>query len=303
MEKASSRTVPRVFHEDDYVTGERLSGFADVSLYERQYVERFPALRQYARHIVYLNEPLESGSASHALLRTSRVFFTRVDWLSYFVETVLPVVETEVILITHMSDMTSGMHEALVGSTKLAKWYGCNMRPSHKTEALPLGLENPGMWNRTDFHQIYRASSTAKTELLHVYFDVMTNKPVRAGVLRALNRNGFKMNPKRSWDRYIEELSRHKYCACPRGNGIDTHRVWECLYLGVVPVVERVPELYIWYKDLPILWVESFTMVTVEFLHDNYDSVRQKQQHSLLRSTASMRFLRKTILRRAQRLY
>jgi hypothetical protein len=32
---------------------------------------------------------------------------------------------------------------------------------------------------------------------------------------------------------------RYKYVICPRGNGIDTHRVWEALYLGVVPVVHH----------------------------------------------------------------
>ena len=26
-------------------------------------------------------------------------------------------------------------------------------------------------------------------------------------------------------------------CLCPEGNGMDTHRFWECVYLKVVPIV------------------------------------------------------------------
>lgn len=36
---------------------------------------------------------------------------------------------------------------------------------------------------------------------------------------------------------YLEELVKYKYCFCPRGNGLDTHRFWESIYLGVVPIV------------------------------------------------------------------
>jgi hypothetical protein len=49
--------------------------------------------------------------------------------------------------------------------------------------------------------------------------------------------------------------------ACPRGNGLDTHRVWEALYLGAVPVLERSP-LDPLYSDLPVLLVDSLKGLT-----------------------------------------
>jgi hypothetical protein len=33
--------------------------------------------------------------------------------------------------------------------------------------------------------------------------------------------------------------STFQFIACPRGNGTDTHRFWEALYRGSVPVVKR----------------------------------------------------------------
>ncbi len=38
---------------------------------------------------------------------------------------------------------------------------------------------------------------------------------------------------------YARRASTYRYIACPRGAGIDTHRFWETLYRGSVPVVER----------------------------------------------------------------
>ena len=40
----------------------------------------------------------------------------------------------------------------------------------------------------------------------------------------------------------LAELSAYRFCFCIRGNGLDTHRFWESLYLGVIPVVLQTPE-------------------------------------------------------------
>ena len=37
--------------------------------------------------------------------------------------------------------------------------------------------------------------------------------------------------------RFAQEMNEYKFVACPRGNGIDTHRFWETLYRGSVPIV------------------------------------------------------------------
>lgn len=32
---------------------------------------------------------------------------------------------------------------------------------------------------------------------------------------------------------------KYKFVACPRGNGVDTHRIWEVLYRGSIPIVKK----------------------------------------------------------------
>jgi len=68
---------------------------------------------------------------------------------------------------------------------------------------------------------------------------------------------------------YYDTLKNFKYCISPRGAGIDTHRIYESLIYGVIPVVKSC-ELDDLYKNFPILLVDDWSQVTREFLEDNY---------------------------------
>ena len=63
---------------------------------------------------------------------------------------------------------------------------------------------------------------------------------------------------------YCNDILNHKYVLCPEGNGIDTHRLWETLYLGSIPVVlhNNVNDSF---KDMPIMILNNWS----EF-EDNY---------------------------------
>jgi len=60
--------------------------------------------------------------------------------------------------------------------------------------------------------------------------------------------------PKRD---YFIELAKHKSCICPRGNGIDTHRLWESIYLNVIPIV--VKNDFINIENLPIIILDDWS--------------------------------------------
>jgi len=69
---------------------------------------------------------------------------------------------------------------------------------------------------------------------------------------------------------YLNGLISHKFSLCPRGNGIDTHRIWESLYCRTIPVV-RYEKAHRNFKDLPILFVDDWSVVTEDFLNKEYD--------------------------------
>ena len=63
-------------------------------------------------------------------------------------------------------------------------------------------------------------------------------------------------NIKLSKEEYFKELKRHKYAICPRGNGLDTHRLWECLYLDVIPIMLKSDSTNI--SGLPIIYLDKW---------------------------------------------
>jgi len=69
--------------------------------------------------------------------------------------------------------------------------------------------------------------------------------------------------------RYLDGIYRHKFVACPRGNGIDTVRLWDSLVLRSVPIVRRCHAMS-FFEALPILWVDDWAGLTAEYLEGEY---------------------------------
>ncbi len=65
-----------------------------------------------------------------------------------------------------------------------------------------------------------------------------------------------------------------RYALCPRGCGVDTHRFYECIYLGCVPIVVRTHTVFdrLYHPDtgFPCLVVERWADVTDELLDASY---------------------------------
>ena len=77
-----------------------------------------------------------------------------------------------------------------------------------------------------------------------------------------------------------------RYALCPRGCGVDTHRFYECIYLGCVPIVVRTntvfDRLYAPDTGFPCLVVERWADVTEELLDRSYPEcfVRMREFHA-----------------------
>ena len=65
---------------------------------------------------------------------------------------------------------------------------------------------------------------------------------------------------------------------CPRGCGIDTYRLWDCIMLGCIPIVEKYESHNSW-NDLPILFLDNirdYELLTEDFLNRKYDKFLEK---------------------------
>ena len=165
-------------------------------------------------------------------------WFCKSDWIEHFFRELAP--KTPFVLFTGDSDRA--VDRRFIRSLRrrsLVAWFASNPTFEHpKLLGLPLGLGDPSAvhGDAGDAVRAARNANPPKTRLLEVSFDVKTNPHER---LACLAETRLELDPPAGTGEYLERLASTYFCVAPRGNGIDTHRMWEALYLRTVPVVTR----------------------------------------------------------------
>jgi len=135
---------------------------------------------------------------------------------------------------------------------QIVKWFAQNANYNHTDLIpIPIGLENhhgpsrgssidPEYLNKLDDINLTNISSKDKnTEKIYSNFgDTHTNRSNVRNFLISSNL-AYLENEKLSYGNFLNKISDFLFIASPRGNGIDTHRTWEALYMGSIPIVER----------------------------------------------------------------
>ena len=76
--------------------------------------------------------------------------------------------------------------------------------------------------------------------------------------------------------KYLMQCRSSNFVLCPQGNGVDTHRLWETLYMGGVPIIKRNPMLTNLVDGLPIIQVDSWKQInSVKFLEEQWHQVQE----------------------------
>ena len=77
-----------------------------------------------------------------------------------------------------------------------------------------------------------------------------------------------------SLDVLRQNYTQYRFVMSPRGNGLDTHRLWEVLYYGGIPIV-KTSSLDRLYDGLPVLVVPEFRDLCQDgFLEEAYSRLR-----------------------------
>jgi len=151
-------------------------------------------------------------------------------------------------------------------------------RMSEQVRPLPIGVEDfsyarNGMpWN---FHV---GSEQHKSETLLVG-PFRPTSPSRARLLEIASstKHCTVIHERLPALRYAILSTRHRYVACPEGNGFDTHRFWETLYRGSIPVVIDSQFMKNW-RDLgiPMVALNDWTEIDqlpAKSLAGDFDSI------------------------------
>jgi hypothetical protein len=180
----------------------------------------------------------------------------------------------ETLIVTGHSDYP--IVDSLIALYPNTRWFGTNNQ-STRAQGIPLGITNNT--HESELHPIYGN--------LDIMVDVVS-KPRNIRNLVYMNfvigtypherQMVWNMFQGKSWvttgtsiasldgrKTFLEEIRNHSFVLCPRGNGVDTHRLWETLYMGSIPIV-RKDIAHSGWTDLPIVFVDSWEEVTEDFL-------------------------------------
>lgn len=179
------------------------------------------------------------------------------------------------ILIFHNSDYNfEKEHLRLFELDKLKRIYTQNMNVlNDNVIPLPIGIAN-SKWDHGNlkvWKKILKSNISKKNNNIFFNFSINTNKKLRKECYKKVIRKKIPFLENRKYSQYLRTLVSYKYCICPEGNGIDTHRFWECLYLKVIPICKRNVLVEYFSKFLPVIILDDWDDLNLEDLINEYE--------------------------------
>lgn len=179
------------------------------------------------------------------------------------------------ILVSHNADQEiDERFTSIFSAQNLLFWHAQNVLiKNKKLGGLPIGFAN-SMWKHGDIDVIQRIGGLEidKVRDFYFYFSMHTNKAKREDCRRKIEGSGLTFDmPLSNYETYLRHLATHKYSICPPGNGVDSHRIWECLYLNVIPVLLRSEFSERVCRRFPCILLDDWRDFNADDLLDSYE--------------------------------
>lgn len=221
-----------------------------------------------------LDSHLNKWELNDDLLNNNAIIFCRLEYLNKL-SSYIKKSSKNYILITHDSDklLNNERFENIPNIVK--KCFSINAIHNHKNLInIPLGLENEIVshkpLSRIDYKWLRKnlsglASREKRKDVVYCNWQNRTHATRKniVNTLKSTDVNIIQDGGLTQYE-YYERLASYKFVICPRGNGVDTHRLWETLYVGSIPVIIDHPT----YKNfnLPIVRLKKWEDLTQELL-------------------------------------
>lgn len=199
-------------------------------------------------------------------------------------------------LLTHQSDKPITKKLFLSKPDCISLWLGINVEYEDKNLIpIPIGLSNEHPKN-VNYSDIKFINKNEKEKLIYINFNENTNLKHRKNLYNNFEKHYWATveNANLTKQQYINNLNQHIFNLCPWGNGIDTHRFWESIYLGAIPITQK----HITYnaaRGLPHLVVEDYSVINFEFLKNNNTNDQLIFENEKLKVSYWINFLNLTV--------
>jgi hypothetical protein len=169
-----------------------------------------------------------------------------------------------------------------------------------KASFIPIGIANR-QWphGNPEFIKNVNRPINKQNEII-CSFKVSTNTTIRANCLTKIKKLGIDNIHFSTQQEYVTSLASYKFCICPEGNGTDTHRFWESLFLETIPIVVRTPLTeQIYRSGIPCVLIDSWDTFDSNSLPE-YSSFKFDETYY---NTISFMRVRTDILNKVSTLY
>lgn len=226
----------------------------------------------------YTNKNFEGGE----------IVFCKIDEVLNFFEK-LRLTRKRIILITAEGDKPCDAFSQKFIPANVVHWFSTNVIDRHpKVSAIPLGLGTPNdlVTLSSEALKFSLEKSIKRDQWLYVGFRPETNKGIRQKIFqefqtRALHESWITFEDpslQKGPNSFLKNLYSHRFILCPPGNGVDTHRLWEALAAGAFPVALYSQALSP-FQDLPILFVDHFSDLSLDLLHNQLPYLEEKRDN------------------------
>lgn len=231
---------------------------------------------QYLKHCNKKFKPTAYDLTYNTIIEDGDVWLIKTDYIEEFCKFASSF-DGKINIVVQHSDIafSKEIYKIIPKCVKTIFTINCNIKENNVVP-IPLGLGpkfGRGAPNIVDIQDT--AKNSNKNKLLYLNFRTNTFPQERIPVYTyfenlAKNNSWITIgNIDSNYDNYrtyLSDLTNHKFCICPRGNGIDTHRLWECLYSKTIPIVRYDDYAHYNFKDLPILFVDYWNDISIELL-------------------------------------
>lgn len=252
-----------------FISGEKLQNLCD------NFVGRIIDFNSNPNILKYKQKLLNINSINNPINNNYKIFcYTDLLTDINLLISKLIFFQNSFILIFHNSDYNFNKEYLILFQklSKLKRIYTQNINIiDERVIPLPIGLAN-SQWKHGDlniFSEIYNLN-IEKTNNIYFYFNKNTNKKIRNECFEILSKK-LKWNIPMNFKNYLLELKKHKFAICPEGNGIDTHRFWECLYLDVIPICKKNILVEYYSTKFPIILLENWEDLDEQILLEKYE--------------------------------
>lgn len=276
-----------IFEKSQYITSSTFLSAADVVYIANVTDQMINLIKNKNLKIISKNPFYKTIKSSNFSLSEGDIIYCNSSYLEnlfYYLKNVKNL--NNLALISGQSDRLIDEHIFSKKPDCIKTWFAINVTYSHKDLIpIPLGIANeysPKNIRVSDIDNS-KIKNFKKLEKLYVNLRKNTNLNERSGI-----ENLFKdeewvtfKEPNLNIKQYMTDLSLHKFVLCPWGNGIDTHRLWETLYSGGIPVT-KFNTAYESFKNLPIIFVNNYEEINIDFLQKESMKVNKNKLDLLL---------------------